>query len=267
LEFTKMYGRLKRRASSYIGSQPGNAKYLRKGRIRAAAPRYRRTGFKYRGITSGGSPLVKYANHHGRWPGENFLPIVFSTKFLYTDTWASTTAAPGYTDWVYRGNSCYDPYVGAGGASQPLGFTYMAGAGQPYQRYKVTASKIEVTVTQADDVEPLEVSVIPSLNGGALAAAYCEGNMSQPLARHAVVTNNGGPRTITHFLSTKQIFNCKDLDDQSLSAAYNADPARMWYWHISIGPPPNINIAANYHVTLKITYYTDLFDMQPLEYT
>lgn len=261
-----MYGRLKRRYSSYMGSQPGNAKYLKRGRVRAAAPRYRRS-IKYRGNLSAGNALAHVGATRGAWRGENFLPLVFSSKFVYTDTFPVTQAAPGFVDYVYRGNSCYDPYVGAGGASQPLGFAYLCANGYAYQNYKVLSSKIEVTVTNLDDAEPIMVAVIPSLASTSLAAAYCEGHIAQPYARSVVCTNNGGPRTVTNYMTTKKIFDLKDCDDVSLGAAYNADPARVWCWHISIWPNPTQNIAANCQIALKITYFTDLYNLSPLVYT
>lgn len=182
--------------------------------------------------------------------GPSYMPDRVRTKLVYTDVIYQTGSS--LVDWVYRGNSIYDPYAGVGGDSV-AGYTEIATL---YNRYQVYGSSIKVEIAN-QDARGLLLAVTPLIKSTAFAD-YQDAS-GQPYAKAGLLPEQGGPAKIVRsYQSTKSIRGEAGVGDDELEALINADPAKQWYWHVFTATP---DLSANllYSMTISLTYYVDLF--------
>ena len=135
-----MYGRRYRRRRGY------KRRYRRR---RSVVSRRRSRGVKVPGLVSPDYVLVKVRYHQ---------------------VWA-VAAATSYIDYVWRGNSVYDPYYAVGG-DQPTGVDQWEAF---YEKYKVFGSKIHASFINTDESTskaPVRMTLIPTTNTGFAPTSY-----------------------------------------------------------------------------------------------
>jgi hypothetical protein len=158
------------------------------------------------------------------------MPAKFRNKMVYNEVWNVATAG-GVQGYVYKMNSIYDPFSGAGG-NGCYGIDEMQAI---YDRYRVTGAQIVVTASATSGKEPTMLYVYPSADGTTPTQTIAQ---SAPLVR-SVMLAEYWPQTITFKESvSKWLMNSKDYD---ASAATNADPAKLAYFGILI---QNVTAAA-----------------------
>jgi len=183
-----------------------------------------------------------------------FMPPRYRNVMRYAESWVDT-GATGYTDIVYRTNSVYDPYVGAGGA----GCWGIDEIQAIYSHYIVHGAKLTVTAsipsgTAATDVWFTEVEY-PAL----AASAYLLG------APDGAVMHLTPGVSQTMVLRTTTRRNTPTTNNWDWSAAENANPDVCSYWHIVLRNSAGSANAVN--LTVVIDYDTEWFRMKPLENT
>jgi hypothetical protein len=182
-------------------------------------------------------------------PFSTIFPPNYYTVMPYVYTWTNATGAPGFYDWVIKGNGLYDPDTSIGGNSA-YGLNEMAGV---YNFYKVLSSTITVTVTAKDD-NPVQLSIVPTTFVNGFSAAQQDGVMVHPKAKHKVISQYNGSKTLTNRMSTATIHSVRDIDDIGFQATLIADPTHLWYWHVVTWN--NDGDAANCEVMVSIRYET-----------
>jgi len=246
-----MSGRnLRKRTSSYLGSQPGNPRYRR-----------RRTG--------GGSKGGKSSSHAALsiprkryptslvWRGSGLLPQKLFTTPKY-EYWWTATSGTGFYDWVIRGNSLYDPDVALGGESVGGFDTIMT----VYNRYKVHGSAIRVRAVNNDTDDPVDITIFPSKVSGAYAQANANAVRGYPLAKFIVVSNQHGHGEINHYAKTGDVMGHKDIDDEGFVGDGSHDPTHMWYWHVCIHNH-TADHALNLQLWLEVDFKAEFSDFYP----
>jgi len=158
-----------------------------------------------------------------------YLPNVYMCEHTYADIYNDTTGG-GFVDWVYRGNSTYDPDYGAGGG-RAIGHAQMSGM---YLAYKVIASSAEITCVNNDDDDPVFVCLTPTASATAFSIADLEPIISRPRVRWLIAPKVSGDKRLTHAARTVELFDLKDLDDAGFTATGAANPAQAWYWHLTL---------------------------------
>lgn len=230
---------------------------------RTPSKRYRPSRWK-RSIRPSLNSRAKYFQSFPRksltWRGDSFMPEVFYTSFKYNSSF-NDTDADGFHGIVYRGNSLYDPDAGAGG-DYPLGFTTMINT---YARYNVISSTISVDVANNDTDDPVFLVIFPTRESTAIGIAQNDIVIQQPLAKHALIANQGGTGRVVHYQLTKDMFGFRDSDDINLNAAYNANPTSMWYWHVYIYNLTGANALAS-TVSVNIRYYCKMSYLRNLSF-
>lgn len=200
------------------------------------------------------------------WPSASLLPRTKFLSFVYADTdFALTVNAAGshQATYTFRGNSCYDPDYTATGV-QPYGWDNWAGA--QYQKYMVYASKIKLYITTniaTTTCPALKCFVVP-YRDTVLSSTDPADLMNYPLARQILVGTNTKTGTyvkLKHYTSTKRALGWGSYNFGDGSAAYNSNPAVVWYWQIlfdntSWGGGTDVNV----HFDVKIKYYTKLYN-------
>jgi hypothetical protein len=163
----------------------------------------------------------------------------------YAAVWNETTAG-GYVDWIYVGNSIYDPQTGVGGDSV-YGETEL---GAIYTYYKVLESQVIVDAVNHDVDDELRVSVVPHV----LSAALTEkaDPLSMAGARTMVCQYGAKTAALSVSAQTMTMLNLTALTNEVTGTATAGNPSLMWYWHIIFH-----NVSANAldaSVTLRIRF-------------
>jgi len=185
-------------------------------------------------------------------PYDSVVPFRFRTHLHFDGAWVNTTAAPGFYDWIFRGNSVYDPDYTLGGNSA-WGFDQVMTI---WNFYKVLASKITVTITDKDAANPMHCCIIPMDSPVAWSAASALGAPSHPDAKTMILSINNGSKRLSHYATTANITGVKDIDDAGYQANSATDPAHAWYWHVIMWNDSSAQ--ANCNVGVHIDYETEL---------
>jgi len=197
----------------------------------------------------------------------NPFPINLSRVLTYSNPVISLTqAVTGVTTYnEFRGNSCYDPdFTGAG--SQPRyydTFCGLTGGTAPYSRYLVYASRIRVTFYPNTGLSIGSylgtVFIQPVIGTTGVQATSMTDIMEMPYIKSRECmggnVNPNQPFTMTHYMTTKKMWGCKDVeDDDDYQAEYSNNPANQWRWVVGICNNIAGGIFAGY-IKTEIKYY------------
>lgn len=196
-----------------------------------------------------------------RGPGA-VCPDHYFVKLKYSAT-ITVSAAATYFNYVFSGNSAYDPDVTSTG-SQPTGFDQLCPA--LYRRFRVRASKIKVTYmnTGSTSGSYTKVALFPSTNSTAISDIQLAA--SQPYSKDSFVSGNGGNdvKTLSCYMTTKKIFGNRLINDIDYSGTNSADPAQEWYWQLVCNSVDNATNLTSDYMDVVITYYVEFFDRTQL---
>lgn len=165
--------------------------------------------------------------------------------------WHANTAT-GFYCWQWRGNSVYDPDATIGG-NRAIGFNQIT---YVYQYYKVISSRIKVSFQNHDATIPLTVVVVPTVDANTIAIANYAHAPGQPYAKTGYSTSEKSG-VVSHAMSTKAVYNVRDLDSPNYTAANTANPANQWYWDIYLIGHADGATALNADVQVEIDYYVE----------
>jgi len=171
------------------------------------------------------------SSHVGRkltYLGPTVMPDRYYVNFRYTVVAADTTAG-GIAEYIFRGNSVYDPDASVGG-TYANGFYRML---YFYNKFRTDASSIHVTLFNIDADDPVYCAVFPSISGVAQCAtiADCENALVWPHSKHTVATLQGGEGGVANYGKTKNIV-ALEATDRDLCHDISNDPTVTWYWHV-----------------------------------
>jgi len=183
-----------------------------------------------------------------------FMPPRYRNVMRYAESWVDT-AAGGYTDIVYRTNSVYDPYVGAGGA----GCWGIDEIQAIYSHYLVHGAKMVVTASIPSGTAATDIWFSENEYNALGASAYILG------AQDGAVMHLTPGVSQTMVLRTTMRRTTPTSNDWDFSAAENANPNVCTYWHIVVRN--SAAAANNVNLSVVIDYDTEWFRMKPLENT
>jgi len=180
-----------------------------------------------------------------RIPGSFYMPEKLIHTMTYSSDWHETTAG-GFVDWVYRGNSIWDPQFAAGGESA-YGETVMAGI---YLYWKVLSSRITVDFGN-ESADTITVAIVPTALSNSLTDK--EDVTAMPRCKYRL-SNAGGPiGRVANMQNTAAMLGMKGYDENGLTGVHaSGDPTNVWYWHVVFS---NTTAAAlDAHVRLRIQF-------------
>lgn len=166
-------------------------------------------------------------------------------------------------DWIFRGNSVYDPLQSAGG-TQPYGFDQLSSL---YDRYVVHGSSCEATLVNTSSSVPSKLVVIPATT--ATSFTNIRTPMESPYAKDRSLAPNGSGasmRKIKTYQSTRSIRGLvkgAHLIDDELEALVTANPAKEWYWHIITGSLDTGSTSTG-QLEVELVFYVDFFKRKQL---
>lgn len=211
--------------------------------------------YKRMSVPNDSKPVICYA--------PTVCPDIMRVRLCYNER---ITSAGGGTvpivDFVFRGNSPFDPQFALGGG-QPMGFDQWAAF---YRKYRVIASKLVVKYSNNAAIEAF--GYVSAAN---TSAAYTD--RSAMNERVYTKTVNIGTDTvqgvgeIEYYMPTNVIRGGpSDLVryNPNLSALTTANCNEQWYWHVgAYGVGASVN---NYDVNCDVSvyYYVEFFDRETL---
>lgn len=212
---------------------------------------YRRRFYRKRRRNNSSNVIVR---------GPYICPDAYYCKLVYNDTLNVNPALP-YYDYLWHGNSVYDPdYTSAG--AQPLGFDQLTAL---YQRFTVMGVKISATVLPTQSLLPDQQLTILANHS---TTSYVDADLisQQPYAKTRFIGNSStGPVTLSAYYSTSKIMGCskkKIMDDDVFSGSYNSNPSQKFYIHTFLADLAGGDTRAT--IKVKLTYYVKFWDRFPL---
>lgn len=175
------------------------------------------------------------------------IPSKMNVQTRYSDHFAYAVAAGAYTEYMYRGNSLYDPDAEVGGHQSRLFDQLIA----LYKYACVRASKITVMYI-SNSTTAVNVSIFPTTldaPGFADADTACE----QPRSLTRMIP--GYVRTsevMSVQARTKQMFDGYFDGYLQFSHDNSGNPSSQWYWCIALSSP--MGAAADAHLQIAVDY-------------
>lgn len=187
------------------------------------------------------------------------IPDEMNIKLKYATTLTLSGGLNDIGEYVFRGNSIYDPdYTSTG--TQPTG---MAQWENFYNYYVVNGSSINVKFLSRSNSGPTAnsiVAIIPSLVDGLPGSVNPETISTYPNVRYTLSGTGDGAKSysmLKNYMSTKKMFGEKYLDHDFKSIMVS-NPADLWYWIVcaqtldgTTGPSWGMLVTITYYVTLK----------------
>ena len=181
-------------------------------------------------------------------------------KLKYTD-FLTLDPAGTLENYLYRGNSLFDPDL-TGGGHQPLGRDQWVNF---YSRYRVRASKIRVSFLPRSNTtidSNIMIHVIPTLDAGSVSQQPRD-LVEQPYSRWRLLgTANGTQNGVNlhNYMSTKKIMGIPDINTDDYASLMTTNPLRQWYWNLGVQNLQSTVGIPGANVCVQITYYVELFD-------
>lgn len=184
-----------------------------------------------------------------------------SVKLKYT-SYLAVTGGGVIQDWNYKMNSIYD--CGAGSdTDNAQGYQIYYNL---FQRSRVHASSIEVTINNNDQttsMEALQAVIIPAnasntaiLNG----MTDWAGILNQPHAKTGIFFDGKGRTSLKHYCKVGTIAGYKSLPlspgISTFASTLGSDPGQLYSWYVAVynlsGTTDN-----DFSMQVRITYYVD----------
>jgi hypothetical protein len=185
--------------------------------------------------------------------------MIFHDAFQY-DTTAPNPGPFGF--FAYSGNNLHHPNWSNPIAKQPPGFKQLMTL---YDRYRVHASKIEITFFPYDEpVQPqtIRATIVPleDITGYPATQNFADYPHSRTGFIQSLLT--GSQCTLSNTMHTKKILATKDIIDDptyQYSGVFTTDPPKQWWWMINLN---NFSGMGQVRILwqVKITYYTEYFN-------
>jgi len=182
-------------------------------------------------------------------PARTVLPRTIQTVFRFiTRLNLDYDGATGISSIInLPANSLFDP-LGTAGTAQPPMFDQLMSF---YGKYQVIKCAIKTTCSNTTEV-PIVVYCVPITD---LADLYTEATAAiMPYAKRVVVGSINGSSSIGNLYNscyTKSIIGVADASD--LQGTPIANPARLWYYHLS-SVPMQAGFTADYQINMHIEY-------------
>lgn len=187
------------------------------------------------------------------------FPDNLRVKLKYT-THYTTSPSTTPTDYVFRGNSPFDPdFTSTGG--QPYNYDIFS---LLYQKYRCYGSRIQVW-SNTTTMPFSQVTLSARTTSTAIVLfSTLEAAQSGPYCKHSYVSSQNGqtrnpPLAMT--LQTEKVTGVPIVSDDC-AALYTANPAAAWYWHVNSSSIDQSTASPTYH-TVSVEYDVEWFALVP----
>lgn len=230
--------------------------YTRKRRTyRRRAParrvrRYRRKGFRAR--------FNKLSVN--RIKGAGFPDKIF-VKLKYVENYTFLTSSQPYYNYIWRGNSVYDPnYTGTG--HQPLYFDQYATI---YQRYRVHAVKQILEISNYGTQDMVVSTILHSTDVTPWTSLSPMLEQTGARSSKVIPIANQYPTRIKYFVKSRVALGVSKVEynDVSYASLVTTNPSREFYIHNNF-TPSNGTADMGCNVISRMVYYVEFFDRKDI---
>lgn len=160
-----------------------------------------------------------------------------------------------YAQYTFRGNCVYDPdetYTG----HQPLYYDQYTAV---YSKYKVTSSKMRVTVANYNASASAVAVLTPSSE--ILTITSYPVAMEQPYAKRTelipISTRQGAQSSVSSSMSTQKMLglSASQFASEDYSALTGAIPLSVWYWNIAFFDIVEVSVRFVVDIEYKVLFY------------
>jgi hypothetical protein len=178
----------------------------------------------------------------------------------YNEVVTITSSSGIPASYLFLGNSCFDPNSTGTGA-QPLYFSVLAAI---YSRYRVHASRMEVTCTPTTDASApgaADVVVAPIPSTSYSVVVSMDSLKAQRFSKQNYAVTGAKPARLITAVSTGEVFGLPyqivDVDDV-FQATVSGSPSRTYYWQFAtqaVDGSSTIAVRVNFKLILDTTMY------------
>lgn len=210
------------------------------------------------------NPRKKYARRKNKYQkavitrmrGPGFADTVYA-RLTYVEKFSLVVASP-IAQYVFRGNSCFDPnYTGTG--HQPLYFDQYSAI---YNKYRVVGSSIRVDVVNHSIDSAAHFAVFPSTDTQTFTSMSQVMEQGRARSPKIIPLSQFGPMPIvkTYCSSRKALGLTKiQMGDDTVEALIGQNPSQVWYWNI-VTESTTSTVDIDQIYVVKIVYYVQFFD-------
>lgn len=189
--------------------------------------------------------------------GPTGIPDRMRVRLRYVQ---NLTILPGvpFQDYIFRGNSAFDPDL-TGIGHQPYYFDQYAAI---YTKYRVHGSSIRVDVVNQSGVMATSVIVVPHSDVAAFGSISAAAELQRSRYPRIVPIAQRQSVLLKDYASTRAVIGLTKVEmeaDDIYSAAVTANPAQQWYWHILMESTDSLT-ALSVQLQVRLTYYMEFFD-------
>lgn len=190
-------------------------------------------------------------------------------KLVYSQLVVFTSTSGAVQQQTYRGNSLFDPDVGAA-AGQPY---YMDQYSLLYQGYIVSGSSIRVETWHQPPADASgaasvnlvgEMTVVPTTDLTGFTGSNQTLVQEQKYATTVRGQVNVRPKPIRKYMSTAKVVGLSPTTiqgDPNFRAAVTGNPTSQWYWQVCYNSMDATN-TTSVICRVRITYYVKFFNRQ-----
>jgi hypothetical protein len=189
-----------------------------------------------------------------------FVPKLMRVQLRFQH--ASTVPTDGkVSNLYYSGNSVYNPGTSFTSAKPP-GFALLA---QLYNRYRVLGSRCHVlaeadtkTANTSGSLFQVEMVLLPATQSPSFTGTSVAGAQ---LGAKTIMFNIIKPSSLVSTISTSKILGAKDVEGPDrLQALVSANPAKEWFWIVSIASTTDMSTLNVARITTTLTYDVEFFE-------
>lgn len=197
------------------------------------------------------------------YPTQTILPPRKMFKLKYVESVTATSDSGTPVNYVYRGNSIYDPRYASGG-HQVLGHDQLE---LVYTYYRVHGCRFKVTFQESTSAVPAIMSIKASKVAGSPVGTGVDELLEHQDAKVGYTSGNQGNArcVLSKYISTKKLLALQSISqEEQLAADMSSDPVTAWYFHWTLQAQNQSSTVAG-NATFELTYYVECFD--PVELT
>lgn len=191
--------------------------------------------------------------------GANPFPDRMRVRLQYTEYIdLSTTSPTPIIDYLFRGNSVYDPnYSGTG--YQPLGFDKYA---ELYNKYLVRGATCKIVVIP-DSSQAVNLAIFATDSATSITTQQDLFNRGNVVSKMVLpIGSVSSPSILKMYRSTRKMGGLQKLtnDEDSWIAQVSGNPGNSWFFHILSGPANQTSLPSTaVHIRVELTYYVEFF--------
>lgn len=190
--------------------------------------------------------------------GPTGIPDRMKMRLRYVQNVSIAPLAAHFQDYIFRGNSAFDPdFTGVG--HQPYYFDQYSAL---YNKYRVYGSSIRVDVVNQSGVMATSVIVVPHSENTGLTSISQAAELQRARYPRIVPIAQRISVMLKEYASTRAVLGLTKPEmeaDDIYAALTTTNPSSGWWWHVLMESVDGVT-TLQVQLQVRITYYMEFFD-------